>query len=68
MIHDGRHKLIYYGTGNHLQLFDTVDDPGEMIDLSGRPEHADTLARLQALLIAELHGTDQALGEGLAAR
>jgi arylsulfatase A-like enzyme len=29
MLHDGRHKLIYYPVGNRTQLFDLDDDPKE---------------------------------------
>lgn len=58
MIHDGRHKLVYWGTGNRSQLFDTVDDPGELHDLAELPEHADTLTRLRATLVEELYGSD----------
>ena len=60
MLHDGRFKLIYYPVGNRVQLFDLQTDPGEFTDLSASAEHADICQRLQALLIQELYGSDQA--------
>ncbi|MEP3277624.1 MAG: sulfatase-like hydrolase/transferase [Stappiaceae bacterium] len=59
MIRDQRYKLIWYPCGNRFQLFDLETDPHEMIELSGQPGHADTLARLQKLLVAELYGSDE---------
>lgn len=58
MIHEGRYKLIYYGTGNYRQLFDLEEDPRELNDLSDSPRHADILDRLTELLIRELYGND----------
>jgi len=58
MIHDGRHKLIYYPTGNRAQLFDLVDDPQELSDLSASREHAETVDNLKEVLISELYGDD----------
>ena len=37
MIHDGRHKLIWYPAGNSFQLFDLEADPQELHDLAGEP-------------------------------
>ena len=59
MIHDGRHKLLYFAAGNRKQLFDLVDDPHELKDLSESPEHADTLERLTETLVGELYGDDR---------
>lgn len=64
MIHDGRHKLIYYPTGNCLQLFDLETDPHESRDLSEEPEYADLLAPLVARLVEELYGGDLAWVDG----
>ena len=36
---DVSHKLIYYPTGNHFQLFDLKTDPHELIDVYGKPEN-----------------------------
>lgn len=58
MMHDGRHKLIYYPVGHRVHLFDLEEDPGEYADLSASPAHGQVRARLEAALIAELYGTD----------
>lgn len=58
MIHDGRHKLIYYPTGNHLQLFDLEEDPRETIDLAAVHVHQETLHRLRTELVKRLYGSD----------
>lgn len=58
MIHDGRHKLVYYPCGNHLQLFDLASDPDELHDVSAAPEFAAVCAQLEQLLIGELYGND----------
>ncbi len=58
MIRSGRFKLIYYPAGNHRQLFNLEDDPQELADLAGQPEHAGVLARLEGLLINSLYGSD----------
>ncbi len=61
MIHDGRYKLIYYPVGNHLQLFDLIEDPRELCDLADNAEYAADRTRLEGLLISELYGADEAL-------
>lgn len=58
MIRTEQHKLIYYPTGNHFQLFDLINDPHEMVDLAGDAEHAETLQELKELLLPELYGSD----------
>jgi arylsulfatase len=58
MVHDGRHKLIYYPCGNRAQLFDLDEDPAEMRDLSASPAHRDLRERLTERLTAELYGSD----------
>ena len=59
MIHDGRHKLIYYPVGNRLQLFDIADDPHEMIDRVGDPSHASTRDHLVETLVSQMYGSDE---------
>ena len=54
MIRDERYKLIYYPKGNCTQLFDMVEDRNELHDLAGDPAHAETVARLQGVLIDHL--------------
>lgn len=58
MLHDGRHKLIWYPAGNHLQLFDLEDDPDEVRNRADDPDYADTRRRLTAALVDQLYGTD----------
>lgn len=60
MIRDNRYKLIYYPIGNCVQLFDIHEDPRELHDLAGSPEHASTKEQLEALLINELYSGDEA--------
>ena len=59
MIHDGRHKLIYYPVGNHTQLFDLDEDPNELVNLSGQSSHAKIEKRLKDLMAQELYGGDE---------
>jgi len=51
MVRSGRYKLIYVHGAGH-QLFDVKDDPGERVDLAGRPE----LAEVQNALVEQLLG------------
>ncbi len=60
---DGRWKLIRYPQVNVTQLFDLDSDPHEMADLSAKPEHAERVKDLLALLRREqtAHGDRQPL-------
>ncbi|RKX34016.1 MAG: arylsulfatase [Verrucomicrobia bacterium] len=58
MVRADHFKIIWYPTGNRLQLFDLEADPEELHDLSEDPRHADTRERLTRLLIRNLYGTD----------
>lgn len=58
MVHDGRFKLIYYPTGNRVQLFDMEDDPEELVDLHSSQKHLSDRERLEAMLVGELYGGD----------
>jgi arylsulfatase A-like enzyme len=49
-IRDGRWKLIRYPLIDKTQLFDLQADPHEMTDLAGKPESADKINELTALL------------------
>jgi arylsulfatase A-like enzyme len=60
MVHDGRHKLIYYPVGNRAQLFDLDKDPREMVDLAGQESYARVEHQLRDLLAQELYGGDEA--------
>ncbi|MGK7871052.1 sulfatase-like hydrolase/transferase [Falsiroseomonas sp. E2-1-a20] len=58
MATDGRHKLIWYPTGNVKQVFDLAQDPGELHDLAGTPAVAEVQARLEAALVEDAWGVD----------
>ncbi|MCI0475942.1 MAG: sulfatase-like hydrolase/transferase, partial [Anaerolineales bacterium] len=58
MIRDARYKLIYYATGNRVQLFDLQNDPDELRDLANDPAHARGRDELTRALIAQLYGDD----------
>jgi arylsulfatase len=60
MIHDGRHKLIWYPAGNHVQLFDLENDPRELQDISRDSEAVPVRRRLEARLVDQLYGDDLA--------
>ena len=60
MIHDGRHKLIWYPCGNRFHLFDLAEDPRELRDMSQEPDYAAVRQRLETALTAELYGDDLA--------
>ena len=58
MIHDGRHKMIWYPAGNLVHLFDLATDPEERHNLADTPAYADTRAKLTAALCDKLWGID----------
>lgn len=58
MVHDGRHKLIWYPAGSRFQLFDLQTDPYEMTDQSDNAAYADVLSALKQRLRGELYGED----------
>lgn len=60
MVHDGRHKLIYYPAGNHVHLFDLEQDPTEEHNVADDPAYAEVRARLIGWLIENLYGGDEA--------
>jgi hypothetical protein len=64
MVHDGRHKLIYYPAGNHLQLFDLETDPRECSDVADWSDYAGVRAELTAQLVRELYGGDERWADG----
>lgn len=55
-VRQGRFKLIEYRVegARHTQLFDLETDPWEMDNLAARPEHAQRVAQMRALLAEEL--------------
>ena len=58
MVRADRYKLIWYPTGNRLQLFDLEADPQEMHDLAGSSATADVEERLAGLMVQNLYGSD----------
>lgn len=58
MVHDGRHKLIWYPAGNRFQLFDVANDPGELHDRADDPAFGAVCAHLKNVLQGELYGAD----------
>jgi muconolactone delta-isomerase len=58
MATDGRHKLIWYPTGNVKQVFDLAEDPDELHDLAGTPAVAEVQARLEAAMVEGAWGVD----------
>jgi arylsulfatase A-like enzyme len=62
MIRDARFK--YWTDDRGECLFDLRDDPLEMHDLAGAPEHRGTLDRMRAHLLAHLRSTQVNLADG----
>ena len=58
MLHDGRHKLIWYPAGNRVQVFDLHADPEERHDVADVPDYAVVRATLTEALCARLWGID----------
>lgn len=56
-VRDGRYALFQDVTEGRYSLFDTQSDPEEREDLTGRAEHAEHAAALQALLRGKATGT-----------
>ncbi|RPH44926.1 MAG: sulfatase [Burkholderiales bacterium] len=53
MVRDVRHKYVHY-LDMPCQLFDLIEDPEELVDLSASPAHAGVLAAMRARLDAVL--------------
>ena len=58
MLHDGRHKLIWYPAGNIVHLFDLEADPNELHDLSSVTEYLPVRRTLEAALADHCYGVD----------
>ncbi|QDU38691.1 Arylsulfatase [Maioricimonas rarisocia] len=59
MMHDGRHKLLYYPAGNRFQLFDLHRDPYECHNVVNDSHYTEVRRQLTERLIAELYGSDR---------
>jgi arylsulfatase A-like enzyme len=64
MIRTTRWKLIRYPKVGREQLFDLKNDPDELHDLSGKPEHAELLAQLRSDLSTWLKEHGDTVGGG----
>ncbi|KOV32012.1 hypothetical protein ADK60_14270 [Streptomyces sp. XY431] len=63
MVRDERHKYVCYAWGdNREQLFDLVEDPGEMVNLAADARNAALLDRFRALLAEHCVGTGDPFG------
>lgn len=58
MVHDGRHKLIWYPAGNVVQLFDLENDPKELNDCAEQDAYQAIRSQLESILTEQLHGDD----------
>lgn len=58
MATDGRHKLIWYPTGNVVQLFDLQEDPQELQDRADDPTLAGQRRALEQALVESAWGVD----------
>ena len=59
MVVADRHKLIWYPTGNRIELYDLVDDPQETKNLANEASSESVLEAMQQLLLDNLYGQDQ---------
>lgn len=58
MVRDSSHKLIYYPTGNHFQLFDLDLDPHELENVFEKPEKSSIKDRLMSIMRDSFYGSD----------
>lgn len=59
MVRDQQYKLVYYATGNVVQLFDLQKDPSELHDLAGIQDYDHIKVSLLTKLVDNLYGSDQ---------
>ena len=64
MVHDGRHKLIYYPVGNYSQLFDLKVDPYEEKNLIEDSKYDNEIEKLTQFLISQFYHGDENWAEG----
>lgn len=58
MVRNKKFKLIYYATGNKIQLFDMENDPKEIKDLSGDGNYQSVVKELTQELINRVYNDD----------
>lgn len=58
MVRNETHKLIYYPTGNHFQLFDLKNDPHELVDVFDHTAHEVQKDDLIKVLRKSIYGND----------
>ncbi|MFQ5623514.1 MAG: alkaline phosphatase family protein [Paracoccaceae bacterium] len=64
ILRENRFKLIHFNGGYPPLLFDLENDPDEMRDLAGDPEHADTVLRLtRKMLDHRMRNADHTLSD-----
>ena len=51
MIFDGRWKMVINSNSDLLKLFDTLEDPGETVNLVGRPDVEEVISHLRGELL-----------------
>ena len=61
---DGREKYVWYTAHGTEQLFDLRQDPRELHNLAGRPEHAAALERWRQRLVTRLQGRPEGFTDG----
>ncbi len=61
---DGKVKYIWFPRTGREQLFDLVNDPCELHELSGNPEYGDLLTKLRRRLVRELEVRNCGLTDG----
>lgn len=60
MLRDLQWKYVWNATAKD-ELYDTLADPGELVNLAGQHQHSDTLLRLRQRLVAWMEATDDPL-------
>ena len=63
-IRAGRWKYVWLSASGREQLFDLVDDPGELRNLAGEASASDALRACRARLIADLRGRPEGFVDG----
>ena len=63
---DGREKYIWFVADGGEQYFRLTEDPHELRDLAGKPQHAERVAYWRRLLVSELAGRPEGFSDGRA--